>query len=53
MLLTSATIRQSCRSFASAPVWQSWSSVDGAPVETDCPSRLPSPPAPLPPESTM
>ena len=24
-------------------------SVDGAPVETDCPSRLPSPPAPLPP----
>ena len=44
MLLTSATIRQSCRSFASAPVWQSWSSVDGAPVETDCPSRLPSPP---------
>ena len=44
MLLTSATMRQSCRSFASAPVWQSWSSVDGAPVETDCPSRLPSPP---------
>ena len=34
MLLTSATMRQSCRSFASAPVWQSWFSVDGAPVET-------------------
>ena len=41
MLLTSATIRQSCRLFASCPVWQSWPSDDGAPVETDCPSRLP------------